>query len=170
LAERALLGSIGQSAKFMWEPQMAETVILPTAARGRRRGPFIPPLLVIPFLLFNILAFTMFGGQPAGWASQLFQIRMVSGMEWSLTWGDLMLVIGLVCLFFEVLKSTNTGRSSIVEHMLSTALFVVFLIEFLLIGAAASSVFFLLMIMSVVDVVAGFSISITGAGRDVTMD
>jgi hypothetical protein len=53
--------------------------------------------------------------------------------------------------------------------MASTALFVVFLIEFLLFGPAASSVFFLLMIMAVVDVVAGFTISITGAGRDVTM-
>jgi hypothetical protein len=112
----------------------------------------------------------MFGGQPSGWTNQLFQIRMVSGTEWSLTWGDLMLLIGIICLFFEVLKSTNTGRSSIVEHMLSTALFVVFLIEFLLIGATASSVFFLLMAMSLVDVVAGFSISITGAGRDVTME
>ena len=150
---------------------MSETVIVPPAAGlRRRRGPFIPPLLVIPFILFNILAFTLFGGQPSGWANQLFQIRMVSGIEWSLTWGDLMLVIGLVCLFFEVLKSTNTGRSSIVEHMLSTALFVVFLIEFLLIGATASSVFFPLMAMSLVDVVAGFSISITGAGRDVTME
>jgi hypothetical protein len=150
---------------------MTETVIMPPATGlRRRRGPFIPPLLVIPFVLYNILAFTMFSGQPGGWANQLFQIRMVSGAEWTLTWGDLMLVIGLICLFFEVLKSTNTGRSSIVEHMLSTALFVVFLIEFILAGAAASSTFFLLMIMSVVDVVAGFSISITGAGRDVTME
>jgi hypothetical protein len=54
--------------------------------------------------------------------------------------------------------------------MLSTVLFIVFLIEFILAGAAASSTFFLLMAMSLVDVVAGFSISITGAGRDVTME
>lgn len=148
---------------------MTETVILPTEGRRRARGPFIPPLLVIPFLVYNLLAFTIYGGQPAGWANQIFQIRMVSGTEWALTSGDLLLVVGLICLFFEVLKSTNTGRSSVVEHMVSTALFVIFLIEFLLAGAAASSVFFLLMIMSVVDVVAGFTISITGAGRDVTM-
>jgi hypothetical protein len=150
---------------------MTETVILPPGAGPRRRrGPFIPPLLVIPFLIYNIIAFTLYGQDPSRWADKIFQIRMVSGTEWALTSGDLMLVVGLVCLFFEVLKSTNTGRSSIVEHMLSTALFVVFLIEFLLVGAAASSVFFLLMMMSVVDVVAGFSISITGAGRDVTME
>lgn len=152
---------------------MSETVIVPpaTGISRRRRGPLLLiPLLGIPWVLYNLLAFTMFGGQPSGWATQLFQVRMVSGTEWSLTWGDIMLLIGIVCLFFEVLKSTNTGRSSLIEHMLSTVLFIIFLIEFILAGAAASSTFFLLMAMSLVDVVAGFSISITGAGRDVTME
>ncbi|MEP7240031.1 MAG: hypothetical protein ABI697_04015 [Devosia sp.] len=150
---------------------MSETVILPPESRRSARGPFIPPLLIIPFLIYNAFGFTAYLGKPASeaWATNLFTIRMVSGADWSLTSGDLLLVVGLVCLFFEVLKSTNTGRTSVIEHMLSTALFVVFLVEFLLFGVAASSVFFLLMIMSVVDVVAGFTISITGAGRDVTM-
>lgn len=147
---------------------MSDTVILPPEQR-RSRGPFIPPLLLIPFVLYNILGFAVFGGRPDGWSGEVFHITMVSGAVWNLTWGDVMLVIGLICLFFEVLKSTNTGRSSVIEHMASTALFVVFLVEFLLFGVAASSTFFLLMIMAVVDVVAGFTISITGAGRDVTM-
>ena len=149
---------------------MSDTVVVPGPARRRARGPFIPPLLIIPFLIFNIMAFTLFGGKPDGWSTEVLHITMVSGIVWQLSWGDVLLVVGLICLFFEVIKSTNTGRTSIVEHMLSTALFVVFLIEFLLVGAAASSVFFLLMIMSIVDVVAGFTISITGAGRDVTME
>ncbi|WP_417307764.1 hypothetical protein [Devosia sp.] len=109
------------------------------------------------------------GGNPAGWANELLTIPMVSGFAWSLTAGDLLLVVGLVCLFFEVVKSTQTGRSSVVEHMLSTLVFVVFLVEFLLVGAAASSVFFILMMMAIFDVVAGFTVSITSAGRDVTM-
>ncbi len=148
---------------------MTETVILPPEGRRARSGAFIPPLLIIPFLIYNAFAFTLYGGSPAGWSTQLFSVPMVSGTVWALTSGDVLLVVGLVCLFFEVIKSTNTGRSSVIEHMVSTALFVVFLIEFLLAGAAASSVFFLLMIMALVDVVAGFTISITGAGRDVTM-
>lgn len=149
---------------------MSETVLIPPGDPVRhRRGTFIPPLLLIPFLLYNILAFTLYGGNPGRWADQVLTIPMVSGQSWSLTSGDIMLVVGLVCLFVEVIKSTNTGRNSILEHMLSTALFVVFLIEFLLVGAGASSTFFLLMVMSLVDVVAGFTISITGAGRDVTM-
>jgi hypothetical protein len=148
---------------------MSETVILPPEGTRRARGTFIPPLLVIPFVLYNVLALTLFGWRPEGWNTQVFSIPMVSGVSWSLTWSDIMLVVGLVCLFFEVLKSTNTGRTSVIEHMASTALFVVFLIEFLLFAPAASSTFFILMVMAIVDVVAGFTISITGAGRDVTM-
>src|SRR5262245_25684880 len=150
---------------------MAEqsTVYIPPTHAGRRPGVFIPPLLVIPFIIYNVVAFAFMGGQAEGWSTQLFTIPMVSRESWSLTAGDLMLVLGLGCLFVEVLKSTQTGRNSVIEHMLSTLLLVIFLVEFILVGAAASSVFFLLMMMSVVDVVAGFTISITGAGRDVTM-
>lgn len=148
---------------------MTETVIMPTHSAPRRKGPFIPPLLVFPFIVYNIVAFLFFGGQPGGWSNGLFAIPMVSGTPWAITAGDFLLVVGIILLFFEVLKSTNSGRSSIVEHMLSMVVFVAFLIEFLLLGAASSSVFFLLMVMSLIDVVAGFTVSITSAGRDVTM-
>lgn len=144
------------------------TVFIPPERRARS-GAFIPPLLAVPLIVFNVVAFVFMGGSPAGWSSQVFTVPMVSGVDWSLTAGDLMLVLGLGCLFFEVLKSTNTGRNSVIEHMLSTLVFVIFLVEFLLVGAAASSVFFLLMMMSIFDVVAGFTVSITSAGRDVTM-
>lgn len=149
---------------------MSDAVFIPPDRQsGRGRGTFIPPLLVIPFLIYNLVAFVFYGGAPGGWNNELLRIPMVSGQNWALTSGDLMLIVGLVCLFFEVVKSTQTGRSSVLEHMLSTALFIAFLIEFLLVGGAASSVFFLLMVMSIVDVVAGFTVSITSAGRDVTM-
>lgn len=148
---------------------MSDTVIFPQGSRRSTGGRFIPPLLIIPFVLYHIPALTMFNWRPEGWSTQLLTIPMVSGVNWSLTWSDLFLLGGLICLFFEVIKSTNTGRTSVMEHMASTALFVVFLVEFLLFAPAASSTFFILMAMALVDVVAGFTISITGAGRDVTM-
>jgi len=149
---------------------MTETVMMPTHRAPRQTGRFIPPLLVVPFVLYNIIAFMFYGGSPLGWSQGLFLIPMVSGTPWAITAGDFLLVIGIIMLFFEVVKSTNSGRNSIVEHMLSMLLFVAFLIEFLLAGAAASSVFFLLMVMALIDVVAGFTVSITSAGRDVTMN
>lgn len=149
---------------------MTETVIMPTTSNRRPRGAFIPPLLVVPFVLYNLVVFIFFGANPVNWGAGMFAIPMPSGMPWAVSAGDFILVVGIICLFVEVLKSTNTSRSSIVEHMLSMALFVVFLVEFLLVGAASSSVFFLLMVMSLIDVVAGFTVSITSAGRDVTMN
>ena len=148
---------------------MTETVVLPTHTLPRRGNGFIVPLLVVPFLIYNLVVFLFFGGNPINWGAGLFSIPMPSGMPWAITAGDLLLVIGIVMLFFEVLKSTRTARNSIIEHMLSMLLFVVFLVEFLLAGAAASSVFFLLMVMSLIDVVAGFTVSITSASRDVSM-
>lgn len=148
---------------------MTETVVLPTHPAPRRRSNFIVPLLVVPFVLYNIVVFLFFRGDPINWGAGLFSIPMPSGMPWAITAGDLLLVVGVVMLFFEVLKSTQTARNSIIEHMLSMLLFVVFLVEFLLVGAASSSVFFLLMVMSLIDVVAGFTVSITSASRDVSM-
>jgi hypothetical protein len=149
---------------------MTETVVLPTHHPIPRRGnTFIIPLLVVPFLIYNLVVFLFFGANPINWGAGLFSIPMPSNMPWAVTAGDLLLVLGIIMLFFEVLKSTQTARNSIVEHMLSMLLFVVFLVEFLLVGAAASSVFFLLMVMSLIDVVAGFTVSITSASRDVSM-
>ncbi|RUT29488.1 hypothetical protein EMQ25_15135 [Arsenicitalea aurantiaca] len=129
----------------------------------------MPPLLIIPFILYNLIGFLFFGGSPEGWSQTVLSIPMVSGVSWALSAGDLMILGSLVLLFFEMLKSTQSGRASVLEHILSTLVFVAFLVEFLLVGAAASSVFFILLIMALIDVVAGFSVSITSAGRDVTM-
>ena len=69
-------------------------------------------------------------------------------------------------LFFEVLKSTRTGGNSVVDHALSMIVFVVCLILFLVWPPAATSLFFLIMLTTLVDVIAGFSVTIRWARRD----
>ena len=49
------------------------------------------------------------------------------------------------------------------DHVLAMLLFVVMLVEFLLVKSAGTSTFFLLLIISLVDVLAGFIIGIRGA-------
>lgn len=97
---------------------------------------------------------------------QLFSIGMISEASWTLTLGDLVVLITLILLFVELIKATRTGGSSIVDHALSTILFVLCLVEFLLVPEAATSVFFFIMIVTLIDVVAGFSITIRAARRD----
>lgn len=124
------------------------------------------PLLVIPFILYNLgLAGSSDG--TSLWQNEVFSVTMMSGGVWSMTWADVLIVVSLVLLFVEIMKSTRTSNKSIVDHLLSTFVFVAFLVEFLLIRDAANSLFFTLMLIALVDVLAGFSVTIRSSGRDV---
>jgi hypothetical protein len=127
------------------------------------------PLLAISFILYNAIALTssVSGVDPI--QAQMFAMKMMSGGIFSLDMGDLLIAISLALLFVEVLKSTRSSNASVVDHLLSTGVFIAFLVEFLLVPAAATSVFFILMLMSLLDLLAGFSVSIRSAGRDVNL-
>ncbi|CAH2403367.1 hypothetical protein [Mesorhizobium escarrei] len=127
------------------------------------------PLLIVPFVLYNLGLLGIFGGGDDPWASQMFSIRMMSGGVFSMTLGDLIVLIGLLLFFVEIVKSTRTTNASIMDHLLSTFVFVAFLVEFLLVKGAAHSVFFILMVIALVDVLAGFSVSMRAASRDINM-
>ena len=94
---------------------------------------------------------------------------MLSGAVWTMTLGDLVILAALICLFFEMLKSTLSSRGSLMNHMLSMLVFVGFLVEFLLVRDAATQLFFSVMVIAFIDVVAGFTISNRAAGRDVSI-
>lgn len=120
------------------------------------------PLLLIPFILINVLMFAVDGGLSA----QVFNATLPSGANLILTAGDLSVLVGLVFLYFEILKSTRTGTSSILDHVLSLTLFVVALLELLLSAAAGNAPFLVLALMMFIDVIAGFTVSISVARRD----
>jgi hypothetical protein len=127
---------------------------------------FIVPLTILPLIVYTVVGWIFSHGV---WESQLLSITMVSGEQWIFSLGDLMVVFAIGCLFFEVLKSTSSSSRAIINHILSTIVFVVYLLEFILVGIAAHSVFFILMIISLFDVVAGFSITIKTASRDIAL-
>lgn len=126
------------------------------------------PLMIIPFLAYNVVLVSSASSQP--WQEIMFTTGLISGGSFSMTTGDVLLTVGLLFLFFEVLKSTRTSNTSVLDHLFSTLVFIAFLVEFLVLPGAATSVFFLLMLMSLVDLMAGFSVSIRSAGRDVSMN
>lgn len=129
------------------------------------------PLLVIPFAVYNIIEFLIPGPTPgAFWTNVIANIPLASGEKWAMTVGDLMIAISILILFIELLKATRLSSRSIVDHLLSTLLFIVMLVEFLLVKQAATGTFFLLLIISFVDVVGGFSVTIRSAQRDITID
>ncbi|MER9892227.1 MAG: hypothetical protein E5W70_06715 [Mesorhizobium sp.] len=128
------------------------------------------PLLIVPFILYNLGLLGIFGSGDDPWATEMFSVRMMSGGVFSMTLGDLIVLIALIFLFVEVVKSTRTTNASIMDHLLSTFVFVAYLVEFLLVKGAAHSVFFILMIIALIDVLAGFSVSMRSASRDINMN
>ena len=125
------------------------------------------PLMIVPFVLYNIGLTGLLGDDANPWGGVLFSLPMLSGGVWSFTFADLVMVIALVLLFVELGKSTRTNNASIVDHLLSLAVLVLFIVEFLLVQGAATSLFFLLMFIAAIDVLAGFSVSLRAASRDV---
>ena len=125
------------------------------------------PLLLVPFAIYNMIAFLLPG---IGWTQEVMRIHMVSGADWTLTPGELLIALAVIVLFFEMLKSTRMTSRTIMDHMLSTLLFIGMLVEFLLVPQAASGTFFLLLVISFVDVAGGFTITIRTAQRDVMVE
>ena len=129
------------------------------------------PLLAIPVVLYNLIAvFKMMGGGAAttnaALTNPLLSVPMASGASWTLTVGDLLIVLALFMLFFELLKATTSRRVAIVNHSLSMIVFIICLVEFLLVPAFATSTFFLITLMTLLDVLAGFIVTIITARKD----
>jgi hypothetical protein len=128
------------------------------------------PLMIVPFIAYNLVIMGFVGaGNGDPWAVTVLSLPMLSGVEWRMDLGDLLIIFSLLLLFFEILKATRINANTIVDHLLSTFVFIAFLVEFLLVRSAAHSVFFILMAITFVDVIAGFSVSIRSATRDVTL-
>ena len=125
------------------------------------------PLLLVPFAIYNIIAFLMPG---VSWTSALSSVQMMSGADWTMSAGDMLIVLAIVLLFGELMKSTRIGVRSVVDHGLSLILFLAMLVEFILVKQAGTSTFFLLLVISFVDVLGGFAVTLRSAQRDLTVE
>src|ERR1700740_1200157 len=125
------------------------------------------PLLLIPFAIYNTIVFFTPGVR---WTSPVTTVHMMSGQDWVMTWEDILLAFAIFLLWIELIKATRAGTRSIMDHVLAMALFIGMLVEFLLVQRAATSTFFLLMAIALVDVLAGFIVGMRSAARQVEVE
>jgi hypothetical protein len=125
------------------------------------------PLLLIPFAIYNMIAFLTPG---VSWTAPVTTVHMMSGQDWVLTWEDLLIAFSILLLAVEIVKSTRIGMRTIVDHMLAMLLFIAMLVEFLLVQRAGTSTFFLLTMITVVDVLVGFTVSVRSSQRQVEIE
>lgn len=135
------------------------------------------PLIIFAFIFYNVVVLLGMTGDSSAediLRSEIFSLPSLraapEGTEpahWTFTWGDLILFVAMLLLFVEILKATYTSTASLLDHGLSMLVFIACLVEFLMVDAAYTSVFFLVMVATLIDVVAGYTIGIRVARRDI---
>jgi hypothetical protein len=112
------------------------------------------PLLLIPLAVFNIIVFLMPG---VSLTEPLFRLTLLSKTEWPVTLSDILLALGVVLLLLEVIKGARPGAKYLMDHLLSFIVFGAAAAEFLLWPKFASSTFFLLTLLALVDFLSGIA-------------
>jgi len=120
------------------------------------------PLLALVVIAYNIVIYltglTM--------DTDVVSLSLVSGAVWTVKVGDIFLASALVLLFLELVNSTKTGASTIINHALSMLVLLVALVQFIVLPQFGTSVFFIIVLVNLLDVIAGFTVTITSARRD----
>ncbi len=124
--------------------------------------PLFGVLLVIYWLAVKI------GFFPGKLNNVVFHMGLPSGEVWKPTWGDFTILLGIWVLYIELFKSTRTSEATIFDHLLSTFVLIAYLTAWLIYDWGGNSVFLILTGMTFLDVIAGFTITISAARRDLS--
>ncbi len=126
------------------------------------------PLFGILLFVYNIMVFAV--DDPAmAYSRNIIDTTLISGAHFQLNINELMIIVGLNFLYLEVFKSIRTSISAMIDHALSMMVFIVYLVEFIVVERLGVATFLILTVMSLVDVIAGFTISISAARRDISV-
>jgi hypothetical protein len=122
------------------------------------------PLLILPVAAYAVLALTLGGGIFSAHCHEritrpLFAFATRNGGAWPVSAADLLLAASLIVAFIELLKAIGDRRIAIANHALSIVLFVGCLTAMLLAPAFANSTFFLITLMVLLDLAAGFIVT-----------
>lgn len=123
------------------------------------------PLMALVIIVYNAVVFLT----GVDLAEPVFEVALVSGAVWTISVNDIFIFAGLVLLFVELVSATRTSATTIINHALSMLVLLVALIEFIVLPQFGHSTFFLLVLLSLFDVIAGFTVTITAARRDFTV-
>ena len=89
--------------------------------------------------------------------------------QFLITTRDAFIIAGVFLLFIEIYKAATTGEYSMMETIISFFTSVAYLAIFLLWDSAHTVEFFILMLMSFLDAIGGFVISINAARKDISI-
>ena len=97
----------------------------------------------------------------------LFEFDLPSQRRIIMTVSDAFILASIFFLYIETFKATRTSVISIIDHALSLLVFVIFLIELLVVPRLGNTTFLIMTTASLMDVVMGFTVTISTAKRDI---
>ena len=89
--------------------------------------------------------------------------------QFFITTKDAFIIMGVLFLFIEIYKAATSGTYSMMETIVSFFTSVAYLAVFLLWYRAHTVEFFILMLMSFLDAIGGFVISLNAARKDISI-
>ena len=128
------------------------------------------PLLLIPALIYAMIAFPAGDKVTEAMASQAFAMPLASQALWVVTWGHIIVMLSVITLFLEILKSTTPSSAQMIDNGLSVAVFIVTFILWLLVRPFGTAEFFIIVLMCLLDFLAGSVIMTRVSQRTVQYD
>ena len=113
------------------------------------------PLLLIPLAVYNIIVLLM---REVSLSDPVLKLPLMSGAEWSISLGDMLLALAAVMLLLEIVKGARPGAKYLMDHLLSLLVFGAAAAEFVLLPKFGTSIFFLLALFSLVDFLTGVTL------------
>ena len=113
------------------------------------------PLLLIPLAIYNIIVFLM---PDLSFTDPLVKLTLVSGAEWTVTLSDVLLTLAILLLLAEVIKGARPGAKFLTDHLLSLIVFGAAAAEFVMWPKFATSTYFLMTALSLVDFISGLAL------------
>ena len=126
---------------------------------------WIPPLLIIPFLIYTAVAFALVGNHGLSWAQPVASFNMLSGGVWTLSVADLLVIVALALLLIDGVRARRAVGGQLVATIGTAFVFVLYFGVFLLLPAASTSLFFTCLAMSFIDLVNRLVFGSRNSGR-----
>lgn len=119
------------------------------------------PLLVIPVAAYFVMVFIT--NTPIN--DPVYEYLLPSGVALSVTWEQVLIGGGLLLFYIEIFKATRSGGVSMMDHLLSLVLLAVCVVAMAQLPEMATGTFLILTVMTLIDVLAGFTVSMFGNRR-----
>ena len=123
------------------------------------------PLLLIPFALYNMMAFLL--DTPV--ATELYAIPLPADRHMAVSFGDALVVLAMLLLYLEVLKAARASKA-VMDHLLALILFAAMAAEFALVPQAQTPAFLFITVLAFVDLLIGVSVSRRAKRHDIIVE